>query len=192
MSHDLRAADTAADTDSSIDDLTKLYGLRFAFALVWAGLFAVSASSLTAISVALLVAYPLFDVASAMYDARSSRGSGPHRLLRLNMTLSLLAAIALAVAASSGIPSVLRVWGAWAIAAGAVQLVVAMRRRGLGGQVAMVLSGGISVVAGASFVLMAAGSAPSLTNLTGYAALRPPPFLVSAVRLRRVAVKTLQ
>lgn len=99
--------------------------------------------------------------------------------------MSLLAAGALAVAASSGIPSVLRVWGAWAIAAGIVQLVVAVQRYRLGGQRAMVLSGAISVVAGAAFILMAGGGKASLTSFAGYATLGGVFFLISAIRLGR-------
>jgi uncharacterized membrane protein HdeD (DUF308 family) len=103
------------------------------------------------------------------------------------MTLSTLTAVALAVAVSSGIPSVLRVWGVWAITAGIVQLVVAIRRRRLGGQSALILSGGLSAVAGTGFILMAGRPDPSLSGLAGYAALGGVFFLVSAIRLRRPA-----
>jgi uncharacterized membrane protein HdeD (DUF308 family) len=189
MSHDLQAGATATTTESASrsDHLRRLYSARFAFAVVWAGLFALTASDLTPASTVLLVLYPVFDVAAAAYDARSSDATRQRRPLHLNMALSLLAAIALAVAASSGVPSVLRVWGAWAIAAGAVQVVVALKRMRLGGQWAMVLSGGISVVAGAAFVLMAAGADASLTSLAGYATLGGIFFLVSAVRLHRAS-----
>ena len=105
------------------------------------------------------------------------------------MALGLLTAIALAVGVSSGIPSVLRVWGAWAITAGIVQLIVAVQRRRLGGQWAMILSGAISTIAGASFILMAAGPKASLTSLAGYATLGGIFFLISAIRLHRGAVK---
>jgi len=101
--------------------------------------------------------------------------------LYVNMALSLLTAIGLTLAATSGLPSVLRVWGAWAITAGVVQLIVATRRYRLGGQWAMILSGGISTIAGASFVLQAA-NAP-LTNLAAYATLGGVFFLISAIRL---------
>jgi uncharacterized membrane protein HdeD (DUF308 family) len=98
-----------------------------------------------------------------------------------------VAAVGLVFAATSGIPATLRVWGVWAVLAGAVQLAVALRRRGLGGQWPMILSGGISVLAGASFVAMASQDAPSLTNLAGYAAIGGVFFLVSAIRLGRTA-----
>ncbi len=162
--------------------LRDLYYVRFGFAIVWAGLMVLAAAALTPVSVALLVIYPLFDVAAAVIDFRSSGATRPRVPLYVNMALSLLAAIGLAV--SSGIPSVLRVWGAWAIGAGVVQLIVAILRYRLGGQWAMILSGGISAVAGASFILQASAS---LTNVAGYATLGGGFFLISAIRLHRVA-----
>jgi hypothetical protein len=49
----------------------------------------------------------------------------------------------------------------------------------------MILSGGISVVAGASFVLQTTKDGASLTTLAGYATLGGVFFLVSALRLGR-------
>ncbi|MET1072004.1 MAG: hypothetical protein ABWY11_05100, partial [Umezawaea sp.] len=154
---------------------------RFGFAVVWAGLLVLTASELGIAAGVLLVLYPLFDVAAAVVDARSSRA----RELVLNIVISSLAAVGLVLAATSGIPAVLRVWGAWAILAGVVQLVVGLRRRQLGGQWAMILSGGISTLAGASFILMASQDGASLTNVAGYAVVGGVFFLVSAIRLGR-------
>ncbi len=50
----------------------------------------------------------------------------------------------------------------------------------------MMLSGGISVLAGTQFFLGASASDPELTNLAGYAVLGGIFFLVSALRLGRV------
>jgi uncharacterized membrane protein HdeD (DUF308 family) len=165
--------------------LRRLYFTRFAFALGWAGLLFATASSLGPVSIALLVLYPVFDVAAALVDARSSKAAKPVAGLHVNAAISLLAAAGLAVAASSGIPGVLRVWGAWAIVAGLVQLVVGVIRRSLGGQWPMILSGGISVLAGSSFILQAGQDGASLTTLAGYATLGGVFFLVSALRLGR-------
>lgn len=163
--------------------LRRLYFVRFGFAVVWAGLLALTASDLGLAAGLLLVLYPLFDVAAAVVDSRASRT----RELVLNIVISALAAVGLALAATSGIPAALRVWGAWAILAGIVQLVVGLRRRRLGGQWAMILSGGISVLAGASFIASAGRGGASLTNLAGYAVLGGVFFLISAVRLGRAA-----
>ncbi|MFC8376019.1 hypothetical protein OG330_22090 [Streptomyces albidoflavus] len=166
--------------------LRKLYFLRFAFAAAWAALLLTTAGTLTTLTAVLLVAYPLFDVGCAVADLRSARPEGrPVRGLYVNAALSTLTAVGLAVAATSGIPAVLRVWGAWAITAGLVQLAVGVARRGLGGQWAMVASGGISTLAGASFVAQAGGADASLSALAGYAFLGGVFFLVSALRLGR-------
>ncbi|TQM06271.1 hypothetical protein [Pseudonocardia kunmingensis] len=178
------AAPTAAGIASA---LRRLYVVRFAFALVWAGLLFATASSIGLVSAALLVLYPLFDVAAAIVDARSSRASRSAPGLYVNIVISSLAAIGLVVAVTSGIPAVLRVWGIWAVVAGLVQLVVGVTRRKLGGQWAMIASGAISVLAGASFFTQASGDAPSLGSLAGYAVLGGIFFLVSALRLGRAA-----
>ncbi|GAA1511519.1 hypothetical protein [Kribbella lupini] len=172
---------TTSTTPTSVPAaLRRLYFVRFGFALVWAVLLLVSADRLGPLSVTLLIVYPLFDVAAAVVDFRNSKTP----TLVANIVISALAGIGLAIAATSGIPAVLRVWGAWAIVAGLVQLVVAVRRRALGGQWPMILSGGISVLAGTSFVLSASAKDPKLTSLGGYALLGGIFFLVSAIRLR--------
>jgi len=172
--------------DSSFTtSLRNLYFVRFGFAVAWAILLAISGSDLGAATVTLLLIYPLFDVAAAIVDARSSNATGATRALYVNVALSLLTAAGLAIAAASGVSDVLRVWGAWAITAGLVQLFVALRRRGLGGEWAMILSGSISAIAGTAFIVQAGSSDPSLTNLAGYAAAGGIFFLISALRLRR-------
>jgi uncharacterized membrane protein HdeD (DUF308 family) len=180
-------ATTTVPSAGVAQSLRRLYFVRFAFALVWAALLFATASSLGPVVVALLVVYPVFDVAAAVLDARSSKAGKPVVALYVNVAVSLLAAVGLAVAASSGIPDVLRVWGSWAIVAGAGQLVVGVVRRGLGGQWPMILSGAISVVAGTSFLLQATKDGASLTALAGYATLGGVFFFVSALRLGRAA-----
>nr|WP_221472576.1 hypothetical protein [Amycolatopsis umgeniensis] len=163
--------------------MRRLYFARFGFALVWAGLLFTSASKLGPVSVALLVLYPLFDVVAALIDLRSSQDEKPVLGLYGNIAISGIATIGLAIAATSGIPAVLRVWGTWAIVSGLIQLAVGLGRRKLGGQWAMIASGAISTVAGTSFILQATQQDASLVNLAGYAALGGVFFLVSAIRL---------
>jgi uncharacterized membrane protein HdeD (DUF308 family) len=184
---------TTTDAQQAASPLRTLYLARFGFAIAWAVLLLVSTtalaggSSLSPLTAALLVVYPLFDVGAAVVDRRSSHPTGaPAALLAVNAVLSLLAAVALLVAIPTGAASVLVVWGLWAITAGAVQLVVGLRRRALGGQWAMIVSGGLSVLAGASFVIQSHG-AGSVTSLAGYAVLGGVFFLVSALRLPRAA-----
>ena len=187
-----REAAAGADISGSTQALRNLYYVRFGFAIVWAILLTLIATTINPAAIALIVIYPLFDVAAAIIDYRSSGSSRPKAPLYINMALSLLTAIGLAVAVGSGIPNVLRVWGVWAITAGIVQLIVAVLRRRLGGQVAMVLSGGISVFAGAGFILMAGGPNAALTGVAGYAALGGIFFLISAIRLHLVSRKAVK
>ena len=165
--------------------LRRLYFVRFAFAIVWALVMFTMAKEITPVAAALLVLYPLFDVGAAVVDAKASRSTQSPTLLYVNMAVSLAAAVCVAIAATSGIPAVLRVWGAWAIVSGLVQLVVAVPRRTMGGQWPMILSGGISVLAGASFVAAAGADDPVLTNAIGYAIPGGVFFLISALRLGR-------
>jgi uncharacterized membrane protein HdeD (DUF308 family) len=169
--------------------LRRLYLVRFGFALVWALVLFPAGSRISPLTAVLLVIYPLVDVVAAAVDARSSRAAAPTTGsaagLYVTMAISALAAIGLVVALSSGIPAVLRIWGVWAVVAGIVQLVVAVRRRSLGGQWAMIASGSISVLAGVSFVLMASTTGASLVTVAGYALLGGVFFLVSALRLGR-------
>ncbi|MBB4684379.1 hypothetical protein [Amycolatopsis jiangsuensis] len=169
--------------------LRRLYFTRFAFAFVWAALVIATASDLGPAAVALLVLYPLFDVAAAIVDARAAKATGSVLALYVNVAVSLLAAAGVAVTATSGIPGVLRVWGSWAIVSGLAQLAVGISRRRLGGQWPMILSGGLSVIAGTSFVLQAGRDGASLAAIGGYAVLGGVFFLVSALRLGTAAKK---
>ncbi|PRY30612.1 hypothetical protein [Pseudosporangium ferrugineum] len=167
--------------------LRRLYFARFAFAITWALVMFTTAGHLGPLAVTLLVLYPLADVAAAVVDARASRATRSAPLLYANIAVSLLTAVGLAVAAASGIPAVLRVWGAWAVVAGLVQLMVGVTRRRLGGQWPMIVSGGISALAGGSFIAGAAADDPTLTNAIGYAIPGAVFFLISALRLGRTA-----
>ncbi|MFC1431598.1 hypothetical protein ACEZDB_13185 [Streptacidiphilus sp. N1-3] len=178
---------STSEQDTAAPALRRLYSVRFLFAVVWAGLLVAFGSDLSVGVKILLFLYPAFDVAAAVVDARSSRGARSTGGLYVNMAVSTAAAVGLAVAGASGTADVLRVWGAWAVVSGLVQLVVALLRRSLGGQWAMILSGGISVLAGASFLTNAAKPDPSLGVLAGYATLGGVFFLVSALRLSRAA-----
>ncbi|MFD6288464.1 hypothetical protein [Streptomyces sp. NPDC060205] len=167
--------------------LRRLYFVRFAFAIVWAAVLLPMASKINPAVATLLVLYPLFDVGAAVYDAKVSKGTGSPALLYVNVAVSSATAIGLAVASASGIPAVLRVWGLWAVVAGLVQLIVAVPRRKMGGQWPMILSGGISVLAGGSFIASAGADDPSLSSAIGYAIPGAIFFLISALRLGRAS-----
>jgi uncharacterized membrane protein HdeD (DUF308 family) len=178
---------TAPGISTTAFALRRLYFVRFAFALVWALVMIPLAKDLNPLTGTLLVIYPLFDVAAAIIDARASRATGSPTLLYANMAISTLAAVGLAIAATSGVPAVLRVWGAWAVVAGLIQLIVGVTRRKMGGQWPMIISGGISVLAGGSFIASASADNPALTNAVGYAIPGAIFFLIAALRLGRAA-----
>lgn len=179
---------TGASPRTAEPALRTLYLVRAAFAVGWATVLAVTAHGTDTVGpllAALLVLYPLVDLVAAVVDRRTSGGAKAAPALVVNMALSALGAVGLGVAATSGTGAVLAVWGAWAVATGAVQLVVALRRRALNGQWPMILSGGLSVLAGTGFVVQSAAPGASLVNLAGYATLGGIFFLVSALRLHR-------
>jgi uncharacterized membrane protein HdeD (DUF308 family) len=189
MSSSTTAATRGTAADGRAPALRRLYLVRFGFALVWAVLLFLTASDSSPLTAVLLVLYPVFDVAAAVVDVRSQRVGGSRTGstvgLVVNITVSTLAALGLAVALTSGIPAALRVWGAWALLAGALQLVVAVGRRRLGGQWALIISGALSMVAGTTFVVQSFAPGASLVTVAGYALLGGVFFLVSALRLGR-------
>lgn len=178
---------TTATPSATVPALSRLYAARFAFALLWAVIVLASASDLNPFVGTLLVLYPVYDIVAIAADARLSAQLKAKSALSFNLAVSALAAIGLAVAATSGIPAVLRVFGAWAIVAGIAQLLVGLARRTSGGQLPMIISGAISVLAGGTFVAQASGSDPSLSALGGYALIGGLFFLVSSILLRRRA-----
>ncbi|TQJ92439.1 hypothetical protein [Streptomyces sp. SLBN-31] len=180
----------SAESTDALPSLRRLYVVRFVFAAAWAALLLVSGSELTVGTKLLLFVYPAFDVAASVVDARSARAAAPLKGLYTNMAVSALAAVGVAIASTSGVADVLRVWGAWAVASGLIQLLVGVARRPMGGQWAMILSGGISVLAGAGFIRGAAQDDPSLAALAGYATLGGIFFLASAIRLYRSAPRS--
>ena len=174
-----------APNDTAPPALGRLYLARFAFAVVWAALFALTSSPFGSAALALAVLYPVVDVAAAVTDLRSAPASARSRIaLYLNMGISAVAAIALLLVGTGDVGDVLVVWGAWAIASGAVQLAVGLQRRAQAGHYPMIFSGALSVLAGTSFVV-SAQNATSLGAIAGYAVLGGVFFLVSALRLRR-------
>ena len=80
---------------------------------------------------------------------------------------------------------VLVAFGAWAAVSGAIQLVTAVRRRrATGRQLPMIFSGGLSTVAGISFIASAGSHKAHLTGLAGYMAFGAVLYLLWAGRSR--------
>jgi uncharacterized membrane protein HdeD (DUF308 family) len=170
--------------------LRRIYVIRFAFALVWAALIFVTSSTIGPLTTVLLVLYPLVDAGAVILQIRSEGESrGPRPAEWANVALSVLAAIALGWASTVSSAAVLIVWGSWAIVSGVTQLFAAILRRKSGGQVALIVSGAISVLAGGAFAAQGVQGGGNITGIGGYAILGGIFFLIAAIRLTVVLRK---
>ena len=133
----------------------------------------------------MLVAYPAWDALANYVDARRTGGLGRNTSQLLNFGVSIVTAIAIAIALGHSMNAVLSVYGVWAVVAGALQLLTAARRwKTNGAQWAMILSGAQSALAGLFFVKMAGGTETiGIANIAPYAAFGAFYFLVSALWL---------
>ena len=165
--------------------LKSYYYLRFAVSAAWVLAAFTVAKAVPPLAAIMLVAYPLWDALANYVDAQRSGGLGRNRSQLLNFVVSIITAIAVAIALGHSMNAVLAVYGVWAALSGAFQLVTALRRwKTNGAQWAMILSGAQSALAGLFFVKMAGGAeAIGITNVAPYAAFGAFYFLVSAVWL---------
>ncbi|MEH1168693.1 DUF308 domain-containing protein [Micromonospora sp. CPCC 205539] len=164
--------------------LLRIYLVRGLIAIAWAAGFSAVSDSLTAATVVLLISYPLIDVVASLLDAREDPGTPARRLQIFNTALSALTALALGLAAISGIGAVLFTFGVWAIVSGVAQFTVAIRRSPeLGRQWPMLIAGALSVIAGATYLPAALGDEPSLGMLIVYTAAGGIFFVLQAASL---------
>ena len=171
--------------------LRRLYLIRFAFAIVWAGLLFATPNTTSLLLTVLLVIYPLFDAGAVLWQLRAERTAQRSNVTEwINVAISVGVAIALGIASTVSIDAALAVWGGWAIGSGIPQLITAIRNRRSGGQVAQMLSGGISVLAGGSFLTQGLQVNGNIDGVGGYAILGGVFFLISAIRLSMVLRKT--
>jgi hypothetical protein len=122
----------------------------------------------------LLAAYPLIDVAASLAGAPRH----PHATaLRVNATISAIAAVFVgATAFGSDAGATLTAFGIWAVVSGAIQFVLALRGTR---QAPMLISGGLSTVAGISFLSAAGMHDAHLATLGGYMAVGAVLYLVA-------------
>jgi uncharacterized membrane protein HdeD (DUF308 family) len=177
-------------TSTTLSGLRSLYLIRVAFSLIWVALVVTTSASLlspdkpTVIAAVLLVVYPLWDAIATFLEHRMAGTGSTDRVGSTNVALGLATTAGMITAVFSTIGTALLVFGIWALLSGAIQLVVAIRRRRtVGAQWPMVISGGLSVLAGASFAAMSASATSSLSTVAGYSAFGAFWFLVSAIGL---------
>lgn len=189
MTQTLAPPATAATT---LSGLRSLHLIRVVFSLVWVALVVatsrdlVSADDPTATAAVLLVVYPVWDAVATLLERRLTGTGAPDRVAAANVALGIAAALAMAAAVFATIGTALLVFGVWALLSGAIQLGVAIRRRRVvGAQWPMIISGGLSVLAGAGFAAMSASDDSGLSGIAGYSAFGAFWFLVSAIALHR-------
>jgi hypothetical protein len=162
--------------------------VRAAFALIWAAALALAVghkvpttdSDIPAGIALLLASYPLIDVVASIVGSRFADA----RVLRANAAISSLAVVALAVTSfGSDAGATLAAFGAWAAASGLILLGIAIhRRRAEGRQVPMIVSGGLSTLAGVSFLAASGNDKAHLGMIAAYMALGAVLYIVWAVR----------
>ena len=125
--HDLTNAGAQAELTGN---LARYYLVRAIIAAVWvAAAVAIGRSNAPAAAL-LLVIYPAWDALANWFDAQGSGGLRTNPTQAFNVAVSLVAAIAVAVALQLSMNAVLAVFGIWAIAAGLAQLITGDRRAG--------------------------------------------------------------
>lgn len=169
-----------------MNSLRQFYFLRSAVAFTWVALvLLISKLGVPALVAAvLLLLYPAWDALANVLDARRSGGLGANPGQRLNAVISIATTAALAIALGvGGNAGGIFVFAAWALLSGLLQLYVGIRRRKMGGQVFMMISGAQSALAGVIMTLQAFGKTPTIAQLAPYAAFGGLYFLLAALRL---------
>jgi len=178
-------SNTAPIEQLQAHSLRNLYFTRTVVQLLWAGIVIATAASNPTLAAGLLILYPLWDVACTVYDLRSSTHSGPSTTQYVNVVLGSLVAIGIALTAFKS-PQQVVTFGAWAFAAGLAQLAVGIsRRKQLGGQWAMILSGLQSAAAGVAFILGGLHDKTHIKDLGGYATFGGVYFLIAGFLMHR-------
>jgi len=174
--------------DETAKSLRTLYFVRAAFSITWVILVALLAKTSFGIASALLIIYPAWDVFGTFLDIRANHGHISKTPQYINVAISTITTLAVGLALQKGVPEALMVFGTWAILTGLIQLILGLRRRkSLGGQWPMIISGGQSILGGSSFILLAHDPTTGITSLVGYAAFGAFYYLLAAFRLGKTA-----
>ncbi len=134
------------------------YFTRGAFSIAWIVLAVTIAKHATPFAAALLIVYPAWDAVANYLDAMKNGGLKSNLSQSLNLVVSALTTVSVAIALGISMNAVLAVFGVWAILSGLFQLITGVRRwKSYGAQWAMILSGAQSALAGTFFLKRAAG-----------------------------------
>jgi hypothetical protein len=173
---------------NSIRSLRNLSLVRTAFQVIWAAIVLSSARTQPQLAAVLFVLYPLWDVACTIYDLNTSSQSGNTRTTQtLNAFLGVAAAIGIGLTVSRQPMYAVAVFGAWALAAGALQLIagVIRRKQEFGGQWAMILSGAQSTLAGVAYFIGGLLDKRHIRDVGGYSIFGAVYFFITGILLTR-------
>jgi uncharacterized membrane protein HdeD (DUF308 family) len=179
--------DISAETsNSSRGWLAGYYAIRALFSALWVALAITIGKASPPVGIGLIVAYPAWDSLANYVDAERNGGLRANLSQMLNVVVSAIVTLAVALAATRDFHAVIAVVGGWAALAGILQLSTAVRRwRSWGAQWPMMLSGAQSALAGAFFVKRASAAtiSPSVADIAPYAAFGAIYFAISAAIL---------
>jgi uncharacterized membrane protein HdeD (DUF308 family) len=179
-------------TSSDADRWLRIYYLlRGSVSLLWVAAALLIGPHSTAIAGVLLLIYPAWDALANGIDARRNGGLRANPTQAVNIAVSSVTTIAVAVTLTQSVRAVIAVFGVWAILSGILQLATGVRRwRVAGAQWLMIISGAQSAAAGANFLReVGAPDAPGVADIAPYAAFGAFYFLVSAAWLVVVAAR---
>lgn len=177
---------TNATAVKTARSLRNLYFTRTAFSVIWVVLLSVFVKTNSSITSVLFIIYPAWDVFATWLDIRANPPQSSKTPQYVNMVIGVFTTIGVALALQKGVPAALIVFGVWAIITGLIQLILGLRRRKeLGGQWPMIISGAQSTVAGCVFIAMANSPTMGISNLAGYSAFGAFYFLLAAFRLSK-------
>lgn len=182
------SAALSAQSVQTAKALRTLYFTRAGFSVIWVISLIVSLKSNPALANVLFIIYPLWDAVATWFDIKANPPEANKTPQFVNLAISILTTIAIAVALQSGVPAAMMVVGAWATITGIIQLTLGLKRRKIfGGQWPMMLSGGQSILAGGVFIAMAHDPAHGISSLAGYSLFGAFYFLLAAIRLSKNA-----
>jgi len=165
--------------------LRKLYFTRATFSVVWVIVISLFAKNFELASV-LLIIYPTWDVVGTFLDIRANHNNHSKTPQYVNAVISGITAVAIGIALQKGVPEALIVFGAWAIGTGLIQLILGLRRKKfLGGQWPMIISGGQSVIGGTATIILAHDHTRGIPSLATYVAFGAFYYLLAAFRLSK-------
>ena len=186
------AAAISATAIQTAKSLRTLYFIRTAFSVIWITLLSAFVKTNSDLARILFIVYPAWDVFATWLDIKANPAHTSKTPQVVNVVIGILTTVGVALALQKGVPEALMVFGGWAFIAGLIQLVLGLRRRKeLGGQWPMIISGGQSMVAGISFILLAHSPSMGINSLAGYSAFGAFYFLLAAIRLTKT-IKAVQ